>query len=123
MKLKMLSDQTPHCIYRKFHISIICYRHPIRIVIWLVFLALFLPDLIAQLHDHAGEHFNMLPLGIILLSFVIFFAGPLLATFWEYKRYPICFYKNHLLVRNSLFLSEHIKIPYRSIMKMKKTYL
>ena len=115
LKTRYTSKTPHHKIYRKFRLSVIFWRHPERMFIWLAAMFLFTPDMARYLGPYIQNEYLSITSTIWVGSFALFFAGPIIMNFIEYKRYPVMFYDDHLRIRNSLFIRENLVIPYKSV--------
>ena len=58
---------------------------------------------------------------LLFISFMLFFGLVLLAYFIEYTKFPILLFEDRIEFRESIFLKENYKIPYKNIIDIKVT--
>lgn len=98
-------------IYRQFRLPVIVWRYPVRLLLWCVFLILFYPDL--------SETSPAFSIAVILGTFFLVYAMPIMTTFLEYKRIPVLFFDDRIEMRESLLIKDAIKIRYAHVIEAK----
>ena len=106
-------DYEPIELHRLFRLPVIILRYPVRLFLWGMILILFYPDL-------AGSS-GTVSIGVIFGSFALFYVGPCVTHYLEYRRIPVFFYEDRIELRESLTIRENLIIPFRNILQIKCT--
>ena len=109
----------PKKVKQHFFIDVIAWRYPIRILCWILTYVFLFPEMLWLLNVLFGISGFVGTVVALLISFMAFFGLVLVNDYIEYTKFPILLFEDHLEFRESIFLSENYKIPYRNIVEIK----